>query len=314
MHTWGRSVSKVIFMPDKEFKTIEEQIALLRSRGLDISDNADVRDFLMRNNYYRVSGYSLTLRSHDLFKQNTSFQNIVDIYNFDHELRHILLQYIEVIEVTVKSIYSYEFTKRYGATGYLDVTHFSDDVKYHEIIDKANKQKMARLPHEAYLKHFVEDLHQDIPLWAYVDLLTISDISFLYSISDHDVQDAVASVLGIIHRGPDILKRFMHSMTIIRNLCAHGSRLYNRLFEQKPWLNKRERSLLRKDKSGTIDNSHLFGFILIMRRLLKPEEFTAMVNEISVLTIRYPFVNMKYYGFCDDWKKQLLNTASLHII
>lgn len=155
------------------------------------------------------------------------------------------------------------------------------------------------------MKHFVEDLQQDIPLWAYVDLLTISDISFMYSISDHDVQDAVAITLGLTHRGTDILKRFMHSMTIIRNLCAHGSRLYNRLFEQKPWLNKRELALLRKDENGTIDNSHLFGFILIMRRLLKSEEFTAMINEISVLNDRYPFVNMKYYGFCDSWRKQL---------
>lgn len=292
-------------MSDKEFKTIDEQIELLHSRGLDISNDADVRNFLMRNNYYRVSGYSLTLRSHDIFHKNASFQNIVDIYNFDHELRHILLQYIEIIEVAVKSIYSYEFTKRYGAIGYLDVTHFVNAAKHQEIIDKANKQKTARLPHEAYLKHFVEDLHQDIPLWAYVDLLTISDISFMYSISDSDVQDAVATTFGLTHRGADILKSFMHSMTIIRNLCAHGSRLYNRLFEQKPWLNKRELSLLRKDKNGIVDNSHLFGFILIMRRLLKPNEFAAMMSEIFALTDRYPFVNMKYYGFCDGWKNQL---------
>lgn len=292
-------------MSDKEFKTIDEQITLLRSRGLDITDDAEVRSFLMRNNYYRISGYSLTLRSHDTFHKNASFQNIVDIYNFDHELRHILLQYIEVIEVAVKSIYSYEFTKRYGATGYLDVTHFTNAAKHQEIIDKANKQKAARLPHEAYLKHFVEDLQQEIPLWAYVDLLTISDISFMYSISNRTVQDAVATTFGLTHRGADLLKRFMHSMTIIRNLCAHGSRLYNRLFEQKPWLNKRELSLLRKDENNIVDNSHLFGFILIMRRLLKPEEFAAMVDEVSALTDRYPFVNMKYYGFSDDWKKQL---------
>ena len=93
-------------MPDKEFKTIDEQIALLRSRGLEISDEEMAKQFLLRNNYYRVSGYSLTLRSHDVFHKAASFQNIVDIYSFDHELRHILLKYIEQIEVTVKSIYA----------------------------------------------------------------------------------------------------------------------------------------------------------------------------------------------------------------
>ena len=278
---------------------------MLRSRGLAIPDDEQAKNFLIRNNYYRVSGYSLTLRSHDIFHKNASFQNIIDIYNFDHNIRHILLQYIEIIEITVKSIYSYEFTKKHGAIGYINAKNFCDSIKHQEIIEKAEKQKLTRLPHEAYLKHFVEDLHQEIPLWAYVDLLTISDISFLYSISEFDVQTAVAKTLGFEHNGAAILKRFMHSMTIIRNLCAHGSRLYNRIFEQKPWLNKKEHALLRKNKDGNIDNAHLFSFILIMRRLLKSDEFSSMINEISILTERYPFVNMRYYGFNDDWKKIL---------
>ena len=65
-----------------------------------------------------------------------------------------------------------------------------------EIIDKANQQKIRRLPHEAYLKHFINDLHQDIPLWAFVDLFTISDISFLYSISEQPIKDAFADTFG----------------------------------------------------------------------------------------------------------------------
>lgn len=292
-------------MATKEFKTIEEQIELLRSRGLDISDDEPTMEFLLRNNYYRISGYSLTLRSKDIFHKNASFQNIVDIYSFDYQLRHILLQYIEVIEVTFKSVYSYEFTKRHGATGYLCSERFADPVKYNEIMEKAENQKRTRLRHEAYLKHFVEELHQDIPLWAYVDLFTISDISFMYSISGSDVKTAVAESFGLKQNGSKILGRFMHSMTIIRNLCAHGSRLYNRIFEQKPWLNKRELALLRKDKNGTIDNAHLFGFILIMRRLLKIEDFSEMIAEILVLKKRYPFVNMRYYGFNNDWEKLL---------
>ncbi|MBR6245395.1 Abi family protein [bacterium] len=235
-------------MGSKEFKTIEEQIKILKDRGLDIPDEKQAYDFLKRNNYYRVSGYSLTLRSHDVFNQGATFQNIVDIYEFDHALRHILLCYIELIEVTLKSVYSYEFTKSYGAVGYLESKHFSDPIKYKEITEKTEKQKKARLPHEAYLKHFIEDLHQNqIPLWAYVDLFTISDISFLYSISEPEIKNTVAKFFGLDpdKKGAELLKSFMHSLTIIRNLCAHGSRLFNRLFEQKPWLNKKELSLLR---------------------------------------------------------------------
>lgn len=288
-------------MAIKEYKTIDEQIALLRSRGLAIADEELARDFLLRNNYYRISGYSLTLRSHDVFSKNASFQNIVDIYCFDHEFRHVLLQYIEKIEVAVKSVYTHEFTRLHGPTGYLDVSHFTDPVKYKEIIDKVEKQKDSRLPHEAYLKHYIEELKEDIPLWAYIDLFTISDVSFMYKISEKDVKDAVAASLGLYARGADILERFMHSITIIRNLCAHGSRLYNRLFEQKPWLNKKEQRLLIKGKDGIVDNAHLFGFILIMRRLLKLEEFTEMKAQILELNGKYPFVDMRYYGFPKGW-------------
>ena len=150
-------------MADKDFKTIDEQIEILRSRGLTIKDEADAKDFLLRNNYYRVSGYSLTLRKNDVFAKSATFQNIEDIYNFDHEFRHIILHHIETIEVQMKSIYAYEFTKVYGPLGYLDAANFSNQAKHKEIVDKANQQKRQRLAHEAYLKHFINDLNLTVP-------------------------------------------------------------------------------------------------------------------------------------------------------
>lgn len=293
-------------MADKNFKTIEEQIEILRSRGLTINDESQARDFLLRNNYYRISGYSLTLRKNDVFSKSATFQNIVDIYNFDHELRHIILQYLEVIEVQMKSVYVYEFTKVHGPTGYLDESFFTNKAKHKEIIDKANQQKNQRLPHEAYLKHFVNELQQNIPLWAYVDLFTISDISFLYSISEQPIKNAVARTFGLtMSKGAAILGSYMHSMTIIRNLCAHGSRIYNRLFEQKPSLNRQEKALLIKNNKGELDNAHFYGFLLIMKRILPSDNFSEMKDSITRLTKKYPFVRMDYYGFRSDWQQKL---------
>lgn len=293
-------------MAGKDFKTIAEQIEILRSRGLKIENESKARDFLLRNNYYRISGYSLTLRENDIFAKSATFQNIEDIYNFDHEFRHIILHHIETIEVQMKSIYAYEFTKIYGPLGYLDANNFSNKAKHREIIEKANQQKRQRLAHEAYLKHFVNDLHQEIPLWAYVDLLTISDISFLYAISEHSLKETIAQHYGLtINRGPEILGQYMHSMTIIRNLCAHGSRIYNRLFEQKPSLNKKEQALLIHREDDTIDNAHFYGFLLIMRRILPVNSFVEMKQSIIDLTEKYPFVRMDYYGFRADWKEKI---------
>ncbi len=293
-------------MPGKGFKTIDEQLEILRSRGLIIDDDAKAKDFLLHNNYYRISGYSLTLRRNDVFSKSATFQSIVDIYSFDHKLRHIILQYIEIIEVQMKSVYAYEFTKVHGPTGYLDDSFFTNKDKHKEIICKAEQQKKQRLAHEAYLKHFVNDLKQDIPLWAYVDLLTISDISFLYSISEQSIKDEVAHTFGLaMNKGANILGSYMHSMTIIRNLCAHGSRIYNRLFEQKPSLNKQEKALLITDENGQIDNAHFYGFILIMRRLLPADSFKDMKKAIVDITKKYPFVRMDYYGFRNDWQQKI---------
>lgn len=293
-------------MTDKDFKTIDEQLKLLRSRGLTVINEDVAKTFLLYNNYYRISGYSLTLRKNNVFFPNATFQNIIDIYNFDHDLRHLLLKYIEIIEVKIKSIYTYEFTKKYGPTGYLNSQLFTNPARYSEIISRTTEQKKLRLSHEAYLKHFVVDLQQDVPLWAYIDLFTIANISFFYSISDPIIKKIVAIRFNLHMSSNDkLLGQFMHSMTIIRNLCAHGSRLYNRLFEQRPSLNKKELSLLRANKDNTIDNAHLYGFIFIMKRLLHNNEFTAMKEEIILLTKRYPFVLMKHYGFRDDWKEKL---------
>jgi len=150
-------------MADKEFKKIDEQLDILKSRGLIINDVNKAKEFLLKNNYYRVSGYSLTLRQNDVFYPNASMQNISDIYNFDHEFRHILLKYIEIIEVSLKSIYAYELTRAYGPTGYLDAANFTDEKQYEKTFNKAEKQKLERLPHELYLKHFIEERQEPIP-------------------------------------------------------------------------------------------------------------------------------------------------------
>lgn len=294
-------------MASKPFKTIDEQLELLKSRGLLISDEAEAKEFLLRNNYYRVSGYSLTLRNHDHFFEDTTFKNIMDIYMFDRDLRHILLSYLDIIEVSFKSIYAYEFSKKYGPMGYLDGSNFTDLNRYHSTISKVEEQKNKRLSNEAYLKHFINDLHEDIPFWAYIDLFTISNISILYSISMPELQNNIVSHYPISNsnKSGTILGSTMKSMTIIRNLSAHESRLYNRLFDQRPNLNRKDKKLLITKPDGSPDNSHLYGFVLLMRQLLLPDEFLAMKEELVAIHQKYPFVKMDNYGFRSDWEQKL---------
>jgi len=96
---------------------------------------------------------------------------------------------------------------------------------------------------------------------------------------------------------------------------AHGSRIYNRLFEQKPSLNAKEKALLIVDKNNNPDNALFYGFVLVMKRFLPADIFNEMKNSIISLTQKYPFVRMDYYGFRNDWKeKTVILKKYLHIL
>lgn len=297
---WGH-----FLLMTKKFKSIEQQIEILRERGLIINDYNKAFEFLYTHNYYRVSGYTLTLRKNDRFYPNFTMDNIMEIYYCDEGMRHILLKYLEMIETKVKSIYAYEFCKIYDPLAYLDAKNFNNINIHCRIMQKSQQLKKVNHQHEAYIKHYMDDLNEAMPLWTYIDLFTISDISFLYQISEKRLKKAVANGINISTPKADtLLEHFLHSLTILRNLCAHGSRLYNRLFEQRPRLNKQEKALLII-KDNIIDNAHLYSFIIIMKRLLSSSEIKSFKTEINNLFKNYQFVDIKYYGFRYDWLNTL---------
>lgn len=292
----------------KDFKTIEEQIALLQDRGLSVPEDQleSAKDFLLKNNYYRISGYSLTLRKADVFYNGVTISNLTDIYYFDREMRNLLLWAIEAIEVSIKSVYAYRFSESFGCVGHFDASNFTDANVHRAIIDKANDSAVKKLKHEAYLKHFMLALKEPVPLWAYVDLFTFSDISRLYEISKDDLKRTIANDFGITkNKAGTILSNCLHGLTVVRNFCAHDSRLYNRLFVNKASLSREEFRQLRKDEKGVADNSRLFGYILILRRLLSPKDFLTFSERLRAMCRQRPFVKMKYYGFPDGWERTI---------
>ncbi len=122
----------------KPFKSTEEQIELLKDRGLEISAERYAFDILRKLNYYRLSAYSLTLRIDNRFYEGISFDKIVELYNFDSEFRHIILKYTPDIEFSFRVYIAYHHTQKYSPLGYLDSKNFSDAwyhaMLYYEIV------------------------------------------------------------------------------------------------------------------------------------------------------------------------------------
>ena len=302
---------------EKPSLTIDQQVELLQKRKLNITKDKieEVKKFLLNNNYYRVSGYTLTLRKDDVFYPKASYDNIKQIYQFDKRLRHSILSLTEEIEVRVKSMLAYYHSQKYGPMGYKDVNtfHCADGNKVNaEAISnfltvqrKALQQQDRMTETELFLKHFKEKNDGELPIWAYVEVLTISDISKMYGILDTDIQKSIAKEFGYCHNtGNELLAQLLHNITIVRNICAHGGRLFNRNFIRKPKLSSKQKKLLRVE-NGEVVYDRLFSYILVIKALSLPEDFELLKEHLVELTVKYPFVDMKYYGFPNDWKEIL---------
>lgn len=304
-------------MSTKPFFSIDEQIELLKSRGLKIdSEEYDqASDFFLDNNYYRISGYSLTLRNNDVFSEKASLDTLMQIYNADRRMRHVMLSIIEVIEIRIKSMLAYFHCEKYGPIGYLDINSFSClkdgiiDLKivnnYLYITRKGDNQKKAMSESELFIKHHKENKNNILPFWAYIEVLTISDVSKLYTMLDADLRMKIASQLGFNYsKGPEIVGNLLHCVTILRNISAHAGRLYNRLFITKPRLSKWEKQQLRTEK-GNVINNKLYSYVLVLKSLTHADDFKLVVDHISEIYEQNPLVDFKYYGFPDNWKEVL---------
>lgn len=106
---------------DKTFKTFDEQVALLKSRGVEFKtpmSKSFAKKILQRENYYNlINGYKdlflLKGVSEETFKEGTTVDEIYALYSFDRELRQIFLEYILRIENNVKTLIAYYFSKKY---------------------------------------------------------------------------------------------------------------------------------------------------------------------------------------------------------
>lgn len=302
----------------KPFQSINDQINLLKNRNLTINDDEidKARKFLLNNNYYRISGYTLTLRANDKFYESASLNNIIEIYNCDKRMRHIILFITEEIEIRIKTMVAYYHSKKYGALGYLDMNNFNckdngrinaGAVKeYLHITRKADTLKNVMTDTEAFLKHHKEEKDGILPFWVYVEVLTISDISKLYSLLEPEIQLEIAKQFGYTHRSANtLLNNLLHSVTILRNICAHGGRLYNRLFIRKPKLSAQQKKVLRVNENGDTVYDHLFSYVLVLKDLSLEEDFSLMLNHLYEITDKYKFIDMRHYGFPDNWKEIL---------
>ena len=130
-------VTKIPFI--KTYSTPQELVQLLKTRGMEITDEEKAQHYLSHIGYYRLSAYMYPLLSipkeQHLFKQGVTFGKVMMLYRFDKKLRLLLFNEIEKIKVAVHCAIVNFGTEMTGDPFWMtDANNFSNPSKFNRSI------------------------------------------------------------------------------------------------------------------------------------------------------------------------------------
>ena len=216
----------------KKATYLHEQIALLRSRGMIISDEQKAEEILLDVGYYRLGFYAYPFEINPLhqprdhkYKPQTDFNQIVDLYYFDHDLRHILLRYISRIEVNIRTFITYTVSNHYKN----DPTWFVNPKVVKTDFCKGFEQKIYSTLRQnpciaSHHRRYLNDRYA--PAWKTLEFMTLGSIITLYeSLLDQNLKLQIAKHYGL--NTIALFENYLQTLKVIRNACAHGNHIFD---------------------------------------------------------------------------------------
>lgn len=281
-----------------------QQAALLIERGL-IVDQDELEEFLGRANYYRFSGYLFPYRAEDgeNFQEGTTFHEIRNIYEFDSELRSMTLSAIEIIDIAILRTRLVEkFTLACGPFCYRNQSSFDSSMSsyYHQKVLENIQQSIERSDEifvQKYTKKYTSEKY--LPFWMVAEICSMSQMSIIFKHLPYSIQAPIAKDIGL-HSND--LASWLHTLTVIRNICAHHARLWNRILPVRPKFPKKKHRPEFYDPER-IPNHSFFMVLAILRYLIQrinPE--VDVLDEFYALLEKHSGIPMFRMGFPEDWQ------------
>lgn len=232
----------------KPHLSFDDQLALLKSRGLQVSDDKPALHYLRTVGYYTLGGYLYSMREissgqgtperTDTFLTHASFEHMIELYEFDRQLRHLCLEALEVIERAVKVKVAYSVGKADHHAHYtgsaLDPSASAaraDGTSRHQVWLDKHTRKVADRSHDA-IEAFIRKYGPQLPLWVATDAMDFGDISQLLGMLDQSWTTYIAKGFDLLS-GPQVIS-WTRSMCSLRNIAAHHERLWNRKLIDAP--------------------------------------------------------------------------------
>ncbi|MDV6271579.1 Abi family protein [Rhodococcus globerulus] len=208
--------------------------------------------------YYRLSGYWYPHRIRrqlagsapvieDHFTPGTSFEQVLDLYEFDRKLKLLVLDAIERIEVAMRLRVGHTLGRR-GAFAHTDPNALSTEIvavsdpsqppAYAGWLESAHAKWLRKVQQdqnrskEEFAKHFTRKYGGPLPVWVVTEILDFGGLSRLYEGLKQRDRDDIAASFGLRDNSGAghgaALASWMKNLNYIRNTCAHHSRLWNR--------------------------------------------------------------------------------------
>ena len=304
-------------MANKVFKTLSEQIEILKNRGLIIKDEEYVKKVLLRENYFFINGYRHLFckeKGNDTFIDGTTFDELYATFLFDRRIRNIFFKYLLVVENNIKSIISYQLSRKYGykEKDYLNYDNFNQDPlrrrQINDVINKMKRQIRVNGGKHTATMHYINK-YGYIPMWILVKVLSFGIVSELYAILKYEDQRDISNLYGT---DPITLGLYLSIIANFRNLCAHEEILYDyRTQRVIPDSNIHLALNIEKGIDGyKYGKNDLFALIIMLKCLLSDTEFRNMIYEINyeitILDEKIEIVPLDdilhKIGFPSNWK------------
>lgn len=305
-------------MRDKQFKNLDEQLEIFKYKGLVIENEEFAKTVLLRENYFFLNGYRhLFMKSanNKRYIEGTTFEEMYSLFLFDRQFRNIIFKHLLIIENNIKSIISYQLSKKYGykESDYLKTKNFDGSPdkqrQINDLLKKMKRQIRVNGSQHSATSHYLSN-YGYIPLWVLVKVLSFGIVSEMYSILKLEDRLAIANIYNI---DQETLTNYLPILANYRNLCAHE----DILFENKTQRfidDTKYHALLNIEK---IDDEYIYGkndlfaLLIIIRQLLTTNEVKNLIIEIERVLNNLEY-NLKSIsidkvldrmGFPPNWKE-----------
>lgn len=298
-------------MFQKKALTFHEQIDQLQQRGLLITSNDNAEHYLSHISYYRLSGYWWPMqvdKENHIFKLNSRFSDVMSLYFFDSELRTLLFDVIEKIEISLRTKIIYHLSHDHGPWWFQNTDLFintSEQIKTLYTIDEEIDRSKETFIKEHKKKH--KDDHRFPPSWKTLELTSFGSLSKLYGNLKNTIKakDEIAIEYGTVNH--TFLPSWLQSINQIRNYCAHHNRVWNRNLPGRPKLMHTPPYPWISSVPKESELQYLYIHLCCMRYLLNiiqpKNHFT---DRLYKLLLKYPNVDPNALGMKNNWQNEPL--------